>query len=157
MQFETHRNCITNDLFSTLLMIDAIPDMRLCADLSHYLVDREFPYPVLAGNEALIARILARSDSFQGRIASREQIQVQPGFPRHIKWFDQFARWREDGFRSGRARGNADAALTFLCEPGPSEYAITGPDGYELSDRWEDALMIRARVEEIGKRPVLVL
>ena len=28
VQFETHRNCITNDLFSTLLMLEAIPEMR---------------------------------------------------------------------------------------------------------------------------------
>src|SRR5262249_28741476 len=45
IQFETHRNCITNDLFATLQLLDAIPEMRLCADLSHYLVDREFWYP----------------------------------------------------------------------------------------------------------------
>ena len=152
VQFETHRNCITNDLFSTLLMMDAIPEMRLCADLSHYLVDREFPYPISDGNEAMIARLLARSDSFQGRVASREQIQVQPAFPQNVKWFDQFAKWWEDGFRSWRMRNDADAALTFLCELGPPEYAITGADGYELSDRWEDALLIRSRVEDIWAR-----
>ena len=33
IQFETHRNCITNDLFTTLLLLDAIPELRLCADL----------------------------------------------------------------------------------------------------------------------------
>src|SRR5206468_2073091 len=38
IQFETHRNCITNDLFTTLQLLDAIPELRLCADLSHYLV-----------------------------------------------------------------------------------------------------------------------
>ena len=46
VQFETHRNCITNDLFSTLLLLDAIPEMRLCADLSHFIVDREFKLPM---------------------------------------------------------------------------------------------------------------
>jgi len=35
IQFETHRNCITNDLYATLCLMDAIPEMRLCADLSH--------------------------------------------------------------------------------------------------------------------------
>ncbi|MEM6727789.1 MAG: sugar phosphate isomerase/epimerase, partial [Pseudomonadota bacterium] len=31
IQFETHRNCITNDLYTTLTLLDAIPEMRLCA------------------------------------------------------------------------------------------------------------------------------
>ena len=76
IQFETHRNCITNDLFFTLQLMDAVPDMPICADLSHYVVDREFNYPLSEGDQALISRILDRADSFQGRVASREQIQV---------------------------------------------------------------------------------
>jgi hypothetical protein len=152
VQFETHRNCITNDLFTTLLLLDAIPEMRLCADLSHFLVDREFPYPVSEENDALIRRILARSDSFQGRVASREQVQVQIGFPQHQKWLELFLGWWGEGFRSWRKRATADAALNFLCELGPREYAMTGADGYELSDRWEEALQIRRLVQEIWRR-----
>ena len=45
VQFETHRNCITNDLFATVQLLDALPAMRLAADLSHYVVDREMPCP----------------------------------------------------------------------------------------------------------------
>jgi hypothetical protein len=159
--FETHRNCITNDLFATLQLLDAIPDLWLCADLSHYLVDREFWYPVSEENHALIQRVLHRANAFQGRVASREQIQVQISFPQHRKWFDLFAGWWEQGFRHWRARSGAGATLNFCCELGPAEYAITGPDGYELSDRWEEALTIRKRVEaiwaglaaEAGQRP----
>lgn len=147
--FETHRNCITNDLFATLQLIDAIPEMELCADLSHYLVDREFWYPISEGDDALIQRILARSEAFQGRVASREQVQVQISFPQHKKWFDQFAKWWEDGLRGWKARAADDAVVNFLCELGPVEYAITGPDGYEMSDRWEEALMIKERVQGI--------
>ena len=152
IQFETHRNCITNDLFTTLQLIDAIPEMELCCDLSHYLIDREFWYPISADDNAMISRILARSQSFQGRVASREQIQVQISFPQHQKWFDLFAGWWEEGFASWRARADEDDVLNFLCELGPPEYAITGPDGYELSDRWEEALMIRRRVEDIWSK-----
>ena len=93
--FETHRNCITNDLFTTLQLLDAIPELMMCADLSHYLVDREFWYPVSEENHALIRRVLHRSNAFQGRVASREQIQVQITFPQHQKWFDLFAGWWE--------------------------------------------------------------
>lgn len=147
--FETHRNCITNDLFATLQLIDAIPEMELCADLSHYLVDREFWYPISEEDDALIQRILQRSEAFQGRVANREQVQVQISFPQHQKWFDQFAAWWTDGLRSWRERSGEDAVVNFLCELGPPEYAITGADGYELSDRWEEALTIKERVEGI--------
>ena len=46
--------------------------------------------------------------------------------------------WWEYGFRSQRHRAPKDATLTFLCELGPTPYAITGSDGYEPSDRWEE-------------------
>ena len=41
IQFETHRNCITNDLYATLCLIDAVLETRLCLDLSHFVVDRQ--------------------------------------------------------------------------------------------------------------------
>lgn len=151
VQFETHRNCITNDLYSTLALLDAIPEMRLCADLSHYVVDREFWHPLSARDLGLISRVLARSDSFQGRVASRQQIQLQIGFPQHRKWVDLFETWWEEGLRGWRAR-NPSGDCIFLCELGPPEYAMTGPDGRELSNRWEEALAIRETVGAIWAR-----
>ena len=142
VQFETHRNCITNDLFFTLQLLDAVPEMRLCADLSHYVVDREFQHPISDFNQGLITRCLERSDSFQGRVASRQQIQLQIDFPQHRKWVATFEDWWARGFRSWAAR-NAEGAPILLCELGPPEYAMTGADGRELSDRWREALAIR--------------
>ena len=147
IQFETHRNCITNDLYATLTLLDAVPEMRLCADLSHYVVDREFWYPLSERDMGLISRILQRSDSFQGRIASRQQIQLQIGFPQHRKWVELFRGWWREGFASWQAR-NPSGDCVFLCELGPPEYAMTGPDGRELSNRWEEALTIKGWVEE---------
>ncbi len=147
--FETHRNCITNDLFYTLQLMDRVPNMPICADLSHYIVDREFWFPIREDDQALIRRILERADSFQGRIAGREQVQLQIDFPQHQKWVDQFKAWWAEGFRSWKARHGADDTMIFLTELGPPEYAITGPDGFELSDRWEEALKIKGWVEEI--------
>ena len=37
----------------------------------------------------------------------------------------------------------------FLCELGPKEYAMTGPDGYELSDRWEEAKMMMSMIRAL--------
>ena len=148
IQFETHRNCITNDLYATLCLIDAVPEMRLCADLSHFVVDREFKLPLDHRDQGLIRRIIDRSDSFQGRVASRQQIQLQLDFPQHAKWVELFRGWWRKGLESWRAR-NDEGDCIFLCELGPPEYAMTGPDGREMSSRWDEALTIRRWVMEM--------
>jgi len=148
IHFETHRNCITNDLFATLSMLDAIPEMRLAADLSHYMVDREFKLPLAKWERDLMSRCLARSDSFQGRVASRQQIQLQIDFPQHAQWVSLFQEFWREGLADWRAR-NAQGDVVFLCELGPPEYAMTGADGREMSNRWEEALKIKAMAESI--------
>lgn len=148
IQFETHRNCITNDLYTMLQLLDRIPDMRVCADLSHYVVDREFWFPLSEHDLGLISRVLERSDSFQGRVASRQQIQLPLSFPQHQKWVELFQGWWREGMASWRDR-NASGDCIFLCELGPPEYAMTGADGKELSNRWEEAQQIKSWVEDI--------
>jgi hypothetical protein len=148
IQFETHRNCITNDLYVTLQLLDLIPDMRICADLSHYVVDREFWYPLSEHDMGLMSRILKRSDSFQGRVASRQQIQLQLDFPQNQKWVELFKGWWREGLADWRAR-NPKGDCIFVCELGPPEYAMTGPDGREMSNRWEEAQVIKGWVREI--------
>ena len=143
LQFETHRNCITNDLFSTLLLLEAIPDMRLSADLSHYVVDREMMQPISPDYQAYVRRILERSDSFQGRVANRCQVQLPLHFPQHRIWIDTFLDWWRRGFASWQRRAAANEDCIFLCELGPRDYAITDADGEELSDRWSEALLLR--------------
>ena len=147
VQFETHRNCITNDLYSTLCLLDAIPEMRICADLSHYVVDREFWFPLSERDMGLISRILQRSDSFQGRVASRQQIQLQLDFPQNQKWVELFKGWWREGLQDWRGRAEGDCI--FLCELGPPEYAMTDAQGCEMSSRWEEALQIKAWIAEI--------
>ena len=142
IQFETHRNCITNDLYPTLTLLDAIPEMDLCADLSHYVVDREFWFPLNKRDLSLITRVLNRSQSFQGRVASRQQIQLQLDFPQHQKWVKLFKDWWYEGLVSWQKR-NISGDCIFLCELGPPEYAMTDKNGKEMSNRWNEALIIK--------------
>ncbi len=152
VHIETHRDRMTTDLFFTLHLLDCFPDLRLTADISHYVVGREFAWPISQENHALMHRILDHAWGFHGRVASREQVQIQISFPHHKDWVDLFMGWWEYGFRSWRRRAPQDATLTFLCELGPKEYAITGPDGYELSDRWEEAKTMMAMVRALWRR-----
>jgi len=149
--FETHRDSLLNDLYYALQVMDLVPEMRLCADLSHYVVDREMREPIRARDQAHIERILDRSDCFQGRVANREQVQIQIEFPQHQAWVAIFQGWWREGMRRWRARSAADATLIFLCELGPPPYAITDRDQCELSDRWTEALIIRDRVRDIWR------
>jgi hypothetical protein len=141
--FETHRDGLLNDLYFTLQLMDLIPEMRLCADLSHFVVDRELRSPIPERDQVYISSILNRSDCFQGRIANREQVQIQIDFPQHRQWVEIFKGWWKEGMREWRKRNDDDATLVFLCELGPPPYAITDREQNELSDRWEESLQIR--------------
>ena len=146
---ETHRDRMTTDLYFTLDLLDCFPDLKLLADLSHFLVGREFAWPVSDENHAMIHRILDNSWAFHGRVASREQVQIEIAFPHHQMWFDLFLGWWEYGFRSWRKRAGPNDDLAFTCELGPKPYAITGPDGNDTTDRWAEALLMKEKVERL--------
>ena len=152
IQFETHRNCITNDLFIAIQLLDAVPEMRMAADLSHYVVDREMPLPPSPQLTQLFTQVLERSDSFQGRVAARGQIQVALDFPQNAQWVALFKEWWRQGFDAWKTR-NTDGHCVFLCELGPPDYAITGADGHELSNRWTEALTLARWARELWALP----
>jgi len=149
---ETHRDCITTDMLYTLQLMAAVPDMRLCADLSHFVVAREFTWPIPTRDENWMQQVLDRAVAFQGRVASREQVQVQIDFPQQQGWVGKFRQWWEDGMRKWRFREPGDATLNFLIELGPPPYAMTDAKGWELSDRWQEALTIKGWVRDIWQR-----
>ncbi len=149
LMFETHRDSLLNDLYFTLQLMERVPEMRLCADLSHFVVDRELRAPVPERDAGYIRAVLERSDCFQGRVASREQVQVPIDFPQHREWVDIFRAWWRDGMRLWQQRNEDGATLRFLCELGPPPYAITDGQQNELSDRWQEALTIRGWAQDI--------
>ena len=151
--FETHRDRMTTDMYFTLDLMEAVPEMKLCGDLYHFLVAREFAGPPISEeNQAYMTQIIERCGLFHGRVASREQVQVPISFPHNQIWFDLFAGWWEQGFKHFKASAPEGSTLTFVVELGPASYAIQGADGHELSDRWKEAIMIKDRVREIWER-----
>jgi hypothetical protein len=150
--FETHRDRMTTDLYFTLDLLECFPDLKLLGDLSHFLVGREFAMPISAENQGYMQQIIDNCWAFHGRVASREQVQVEISFPHNKLWLDLFLSWWEYGFKSWRRRANPDESLAFVCELGPKPYAIAGPDGNDASDRWMEALMMKDAIRALWNR-----
>lgn len=146
---ETHRNSTLNDLFYTLEILKRVPQLRLCADLSHFVVDRELQLPLSAVDAAYFSTVIERSDSFQGRISNNQQIQIAIEFEQHALWVAQYFDWWRQGFNAWSARSGPNDTLRFLVELGPPPYAITDGTQRELSNRWDEALLIHDRIQAI--------
>ncbi|WP_416425543.1 sugar phosphate isomerase/epimerase [Pseudomonas sp. App30] len=147
---ETHRYRVTNDLPFTLQLLAELPELKLLADLSHYVVGRELPEAACAEDDEAIHQVLRRSWGFHGRVASSEQVQVGLAFPQHQAWVQRFLGWWQWGMRDWLARPGTDqASLSFTCELGPPPYAITDAHGLELTDRWQEALYLKQLIRDL--------
>ena len=139
---ETHRYRLNNDLLFTLDLLEQLPDLKLLADLSHYVVAREFPLPPSPADQQQIHTILQHSWGFHGRVSNGQQIQLPLCYPHHQAWRKVFEDWWRHGMSNWQQRATADQTLSFTCELGPAPYAITNAAGLDIVDRWQDSLLL---------------
>ncbi|RYX85428.1 sugar phosphate isomerase/epimerase [bacterium] len=144
---ETHRNNFTETIPQTLELITAIPNIAITADFSHFVVVGEFYGWAAEGAVEHLRPIIERVGHVHGRISNGEQVQVDVGDGTDLSEGSPaglfFELWREC-FSSWKLRARPGDVMPFTSELGPPRYAITTPDGREFSDRWQQALVLRA-------------
>ncbi|MGG1663128.1 sugar phosphate isomerase/epimerase family protein [Brevibacillus sp. NRS-1366] len=150
---ETHRGRITQDLLRTVEYVQALPDLRLTIDLSHYVLAGEMLHADERA-EACFQLLLQRTSCIHGRISNGEQIQVDIGPNGEHPIAGRYLAWWKQGMMNWRSEARPGEILPFVCELGPIPYAIA-QEGYseakqqEISNRWEQSLLLKRLAEEV--------
>ncbi|KRF09929.1 sugar phosphate isomerase/epimerase family protein [Paenibacillus sp. Soil787] len=153
---ETHRGTVTQDLIRTAGYVEALPDLRLMIDLSHYVVAGE----ILGTSEKVevyFNKLLERSAGIHGRVSSGEQVQVDVGVDGDHPMMEHFTRWWRKGMAHWLKQAQPGDLFPFCAELGPPNYyGITRRDEHgqeqEVSDRWQQALLLKWIIEEQWKK-----
>lgn len=130
---ELHRGRPTYSSVSTLELLDALPNMHLTADFSHWCCVHE---SLLEDQEAQVMTAIARTRHIHARVGHAEAPQVPD--PRVEEWrpaVEAHLRWWQAIVNSRKAAG--DGSLTICPEFGPPPYLVTLPDtGRPIVDLW---------------------
>ena len=144
---ETHRGTVTQDLRRTVKVINRFKKVRFTGDFSHYVLAGELGGGWSDDVWDHFQQIAAALRNWRGRISFGEQIQDDIGDgagepARQFKklWTTGFAAWLE--------KARAGDVLPFGCQLGPVPYSLTDLSGREISDRWEQCLVIKRLAEE---------
>ncbi|MBS4202701.1 sugar phosphate isomerase/epimerase [Bacillus sp. FJAT-49754] len=152
---ETHRGRITQDLIRTVQYVNAIPDLRLTIDLSHYVLAGEGCSSERA--EEYFDVLLKRTSSIHARVSNGQQIQVDIGPKGDHPITERFVRWWEKGMSYWLEEAKPNDVLPLVCELGPPDYSITRyshSSPSEISNRWEQAIVFKSIMEETWGRVI---
>ncbi len=143
---ETHRGRLTSSGPMTRDLLQAIPQLRLTADFSHWFCVHESD---LTNQDQNVAMAIAHTSHVHARVGYSEGPQVpDPLAPEYMEWTERHvALWR----RIIRAREEEGSpSLTITPEFGPPPYMPVEPHtGRPLADAWEVNVRFRDYLESI--------
>jgi len=154
LALQTHRGLVTQDLLRTVEYTRAVPDLRFDLDLSHYFVAGEIGEDLNAAALPAFEAILARAVMLDGRVSNGEQVQIDIGPSGDNPHARRFAALWKKVMVAWLQSASPGDILPFRIELGPPNYAILDPQGREISDRWEQTLVIRTLAERLFNEAV---
>jgi hypothetical protein len=130
---EIHRGRVTFSTLSTMALIDAVPDVRLTADFSHWCCVHE---SLLEDQAESVKRAITHTHHIHSRVGQAESPQVTD--PRAPEWSNEVAvhlGWWQAIVDARKAAGAE--SLTICPEFGPPNYMVTLPGtGTPVADQW---------------------
>jgi hypothetical protein len=154
LALQTHRGLVTQDLLRTVAYAKSIPDLRFDLDLSHYFVAGEIGDDLTPDARAVFETILQRAVMLDGRVSNGEQVQIDIGPSGDNPHARRFAALWKRVMVSWLERAKPGDVLPFRIELGPPNYAILDREGREISDRWEQTLVLRTIAERLFNEAV---
>ncbi len=142
MTLETHRGTVTENPYRAMRLLERVPELRLTGDLSHYGVDAEIGGEPAKEIIRLLDPLLDRVDTLQARITNGEQVQLDVGAGDGELAQNWVELWAEV-MRRWRKRAQPGEWFPFSTELGPPSYSILDLQGKEISDRWEQSLVMK--------------
>jgi sugar phosphate isomerase/epimerase len=133
--YETHRTRLLYAPWTTARYLEALPDLRLTADFSHFtaVAESDLSQP---GYRELMDAAIARTDHVHARVGHAHGPQVaDPRVGAGLEWTQRFEAWWDRIVEQRLAEGRP--FLTVNPEFGPPPYQPTDPAGRPLADLWD--------------------
>lgn len=145
VDFETHRGRLLFEPLSTADLLKALPDLWLCADLSHWTVVTESR---LGGYVEALNLAISRTRHIHARVGFEEGPQVpDPRVPMWADYVTLHEGWWDKMKEAASARGQAELGVD--PEFGPAHYQWTDPaTGHRLADPFAVAQWMRDRLQK---------
>jgi sugar phosphate isomerase/epimerase len=144
---ETCRSCVTQDLRRTVKVIRRFGKVRFSGDFSHYVLAGELAEPWSEEIWRNFGKIAKRCGAWHGRVSQGEQIQNDIG-DGSGEMAQQFKRLWTLGISAWLKKSRPGDVLPFTCQLDPPPYAMVDAGGREISDRWEQCLVIKRLAQE---------
>ena len=160
LSWETHRAALTESPYRTLKLVEKFPQMQFCADLSHWALVQEledfnkqatfwqYPKPDMF---QMWGPVLDRTSVIQCRISDGDSVQVDVGDGTSEIAQQWMELWSEI-MRRWLKNAQPGDILPVAPELGPAPYSIYDLEGVELSDRWEQALVMKKLTEQAWQK-----
>jgi len=144
---ETHRGRFSYNLPDTKKYIQAIPDLKMTLDISHWMVVHE---SLLQNQDAELQEVIDRSHHIHARVGHAEGPQVND--PEAPEWKKALNRHMDIWEKVIRQKWETNDTFTITTEFGPADYMPTLPyTRVPVADQWKaNTYMMKAIKERLN-------